>query len=282
MPKPPNRAQRGIRAFLRLPQLVSFILSPSIGAAYGFGFRQRLLLVYRFRVNNHTVERADSTIVEHLELAKAILEIPPEVEGAVVECGCFKGAVSVNLSLVCNAVGRRLLICDSFEGLPPIAHYDASHASPHHVSRGAASHYEEGEFSSGSIELVKENLRRHGAIEVCDFLKGYFHESMARLDTPVAMAFLDVDLIDSLRPCLVAIWPRLARGGRVYVHEADDLDLVATFFEREWWKREIGGSPPGFIGAGIGLPLGVLEGSGLGYAEKGERGLVAAPDGGAV
>jgi hypothetical protein len=282
MPKPPNRAQRAIRAFLRLPQLVSFVLSPSIGAAYGLGVRERLLLVYRFRFNNHTVERAASTIGEHLELAKAILAIPPEVEGAVVECGCFKGGVSVNLSLVCEVVGRRLLICDSFEGLPPVADYDESHVSPHHVSRGAVGHYEEGEFSSGSIEVVKGNLRRHGSLEVCDFLKGYFDESMTRLDTPVAMAFLDVDLIDSLRPCLIAIWPRLALGGRVYVHEADDLDLVATFFERDWWEREIGGAPPGFVGAGIGLPLGVLEGSGLGYAEKKERGLVTAPDAGAV
>jgi O-methyltransferase len=276
MPKRPSRLQRAIRALLRTPQLLSFVVSPKIGADYGLGFRERLHLLYRFRVNNHAVDRAASTIVEHLELAKGILAIPPDVEGAVVECGCFKGGVSVNLSLVCEAVGRRLLICDSFEGLPPVADYDEAHVAPHHTAEGATGHYEEGEFSAGSIEVVKENLRRHGSLEVCDFLVGYFDESMAQLDAPVAMAFLDVDLIDSLRPCLVAIWPRLSSGCRVYVHEADDLDLVATFFERDWWEREIGGAPPGFIGAGIGLPLGVLEGSGLGYAEKKERGLVTA------
>jgi O-methyltransferase len=208
-------------------------------------------------------------------LAKAILSIPPDVEGAVVECGCYKGGVTVNLSIVCEIVGRRLAVCDSFEGLPPIAEYDQAHVAPHHTAEGITGHYEEGEFASGSIDVVKDNLRKYGRLEVCDFVVGYFETSMAKLDMPVAMAFLDVDLIDSLRPCVIAIWPRLADGGRVYVHEADDLVLVATFFEREWWAREIGGLPPGFVGAGIGLPLGVLEGSGLGYAEK-TAGLVTA------
>jgi len=281
MPKSPSRLQRSIRAVLRLPQLFSFVFTTEIGAAYGLGVREKLALLRQFRINNREVERG-STIVEHLELAKGILAIPPEVEGAVVECGCYKGGVSVNLSLVCKAVGRRFLICDSFEGLPPVAEYDQVHVAPHHTAEGITGHYEEGEFSAGSIDVVKENLRRYGSLEVCDFLVGYFDESMARLDTSVAMAFLDVDLIDSLRPCLVAIWPRLAIGCRVYVHEADDLDFVATFFEREWWEREIGGAPPGCVGAGIGLPLGVLEGSGLGYAEKKARGLVAAPGPGAV
>lgn len=269
----PSRLQRLGRAFLRLPQLFSFVFSSEIGAAYGLGARRKLKMLYRFRLNNRRVERG-STIVEHLELAKAVLQIPRDVKGDVVECGCYKGGVSVNLSLVCEATGRRLLICDSFEGLPPVEEHDQVHVAPHHRAEGHTGFYEEGEFSAGSIDVVKDNLRRHGSLEVCDFLVGFFEESMVRLDAEVAMAFLDVDLINSLRPCLVAIWPRLAPGGRVYVHEADDLDLVATFFERDWWDREIGGSPPGFVGAGIGLPLGVLEGSGLGYAEK-SGGLVA-------
>lgn len=101
---------------------------------------------------------------------------------------------------------------------------------------------------------------------------GFFDESLRDFDEPVVMAFLDVDLIDSLRPCLAAIWPRLAEGGCVYVHEADDLALVATFFDWDWWEEAIGTDAPGFVGAGTGLPLVALRGLDLGYAEK-----VAAP-----
>lgn len=266
---PPTRLQRQGRAFLRLPQLFSFVCSPDVGAAYGLGAWQKLKMLYRFRLNNRRVARG-STIVEHLELAKAVLRIPPDVEGAVVECGCYKGGVSVNLSLVCAIVGRRLLICDSFEGLPPVQEHDEEHVSPRHREEGHTGHYEEGEFAS-SLDEVKENLARYGRLEVCDFLVGYFEESMGRFDADVAMAFLDVDLIESLRPCLTAIWPRLIESGRVYVHEADDLPFVSTFFDREWWGEQIGGAPPGLVGAGVGLPLGVLEGSGLGYAEKSDN-----------
>ena len=38
--------------------------------------------------------------------------------GVVVECGCFMGGSTANLSLVCGIVGRGLIVYDSFEGLP--------------------------------------------------------------------------------------------------------------------------------------------------------------------
>ena len=40
------------------------------------------------------------------------------MEGVVVECGCFLGGSTANLSLVCEVVGRELIVYDSFEGLP--------------------------------------------------------------------------------------------------------------------------------------------------------------------
>jgi hypothetical protein len=91
---------------------------------------------------------------------------------------------------------------------------------------------------------------------------------MVNVDEPVVMAFLDVDLMSSLNPCLGAIWPRLAKGGRVYVHETDDLALVARFFDRDGWTTEIKEDPPGFVGGGSGLPLAGVIGSSLGFAEK--------------
>ena len=51
-------------------------------------------------------------------MAVKLLEIPPEVEGVVVECGCYLGGSTANLSLVCEIVGRELMVYDSFEGLP--------------------------------------------------------------------------------------------------------------------------------------------------------------------
>jgi O-methyltransferase len=261
---------------LALPYVFAFVASPEIGAHYGVGPLRKLRLVVTFSLNKRRVETL-SSIVEHLELASTLLRIPPTVEGAVVECGCYKGGSTINISLVCEIVGRRLIVCDSFQGLPEVREYDANHVSPSHASLGHTEPYSEGALAA-PLDLVKSNLTRYGSVELCEFKVGFFDESLKDFDAAVAMAFLDVDLIDSLRPCLTALWPGLVRDGRIYVHEADDLPLVATFFDRAWWGEQIGGDAPGFVGAGTGLPLAALRGSNLGYTEKAETAIFGVPD----
>jgi O-methyltransferase len=251
---------------LKLPYVFAFLLSAEVGREYGLGIRGKLKLIAAFRRNNRRVETL-STIVEHLELASALLRVPRSTPGIVVECGCYKGGSTVNISLVCALVGRELLVCDSFQGLPEITEEDRAHISPIHAAKGNDIAYREGDFAV-SLDTVKGNIERYGRLDVCRFNVGFFEASMVNLDEPVAMAFLDVDLIESLNPCLEAIWPRLAQGGRVYVHEADDLALVARFFDRDWWRQAIGADAPGFVGGGSGLPLAGVIGSSLGYAEK--------------
>jgi O-methyltransferase len=53
-----------------------------------------------------------------MELASAVLQVPRSTPGSVVECGCYVGGSTANLSLVCAATGRKLIIFDSFQGLP--------------------------------------------------------------------------------------------------------------------------------------------------------------------
>jgi O-methyltransferase len=250
----------------KLPYLIVFVCSSEIGREYSLGLIAKLRLVAAFRRNNRRVETL-STIVEHLELASALLRIPSSTPGIVVECGCYKGGSTINVSLVCAIVGRQLMVCDSFQGLPEISKEDRRHVSPIHAEKGNDEAYQKGDFAV-SRELVESNLRSYGRLDLCRFTVGYFEESMVNLDEPVAMAFLDVDLIESLNPCLEAIWPRLAPGGRVYVHEADDLALVARFFDRDWWTEKVRSEAPGFVGGGSGLPLAGVIGSSLGYAEK--------------
>ena len=53
-----------------------------------------------------------------MAIALKILETPPDVEGAIMECGTFKGGCAANLSIIAKITNRKLLIYDSFEGLP--------------------------------------------------------------------------------------------------------------------------------------------------------------------
>ncbi len=256
---------------LKVPYLIAFAADGDIGRDYGVGLLGRLRLIVTFHRNTRRVKTL-SSVVEHLELAATLLRMPPSLAGRVVECGCFEGGSSVNLSIVAALVGRRMTICDSFQGLPAPEEYDRDHPVPH---REDQEEYYEGQFAA-TLDTVKGNLERYGRLDVCDFKVGFFEESLHDLEGPVVLAFLDVDLIDSLRPCLKAIWPQLSADGRVYVHEAGDLGLVATFFESDWWRDELDDSAPGFVGAGTGLPLMPLVGSELGYARRPAAGTEAA------
>jgi len=251
------------------PTLVRFVLNPAVGREYGVGPLQKLRLVLRFARNMRRVETL-SLLAEHVELADALLRLPRDLEGDVVEAGCYVGGSSVNLSIACALVGRRLLIYDSFEGLPEPAEYDRVHVN---LENDWEDEYYAGRFAAG-VETVRANIERCGAPEVCEYVKGFFDRTMPLLDRKVAMAFLDVDFIDSLRPCIVGIWPHLQDRCRVYVHEARSLVLVSTFFAQDWWREHVGEDAPGFVGAGTGLPLMAVRGSELGYAQKGVRAVV--------
>ena len=257
--------KRLYRLLLTLPVIMIFLRTKAIGGDYGVGSWKKFKLLRRIRRNIRRIETL-SDFREHMELAAAILRVPRSVAGDVIECGCYLGGSSVNLSLVCAIVGRRLIICDSFEGLPEPSEYDRSHLAVH---VGHTDQYRKGMFAA-PLDVVKQNLARYGDLSACEFRVGFFDQTMGQLSGNVVMAFLDVDLIDSLKPCLAGIWPILRDGCRIYVHEARNLPLVSVFFDSPWWRENLGEEAPGFVGSGVGLPLAMATtwGSELGYAQK--------------
>lgn len=243
---------------------IAFFLDPCVGKEYGIGMVAKLRLARTFYRNTRVVVTASSWI-EHLAIASAILTIPKTTKGDVIECGSYKGGSAANLSLVCAIVHRKLFVCDSFEGLPEPEHTDRSHVmeikNKHKI-------YEKGQYA-GSLEEVRAHITRYGAIEACSFIKGYFDATLPTLvHEKFICVFLDVDLTESLKTCLTNLWPRIIDNGRLYSHEAQDMSFVRTFYDRDWWNRTLHTEPPGFIGAGTGLPLGVGSGSSVGYTMK--------------
>jgi hypothetical protein len=195
-------------------------------------------------------------------LAQEILMVPPAVRGNIIECGCWKGASTASLSLVCRLVKRKLVVCDSFQGLPED---DAAviHQYPHINVYG---YYQEGMYD-GRLDEVKSNIERFGDLSVCEFVPGFFSDTLSTLSEPLAFAFLDVDLVSSMKDCLKYIWPLLVDGGAVYTDDSCDMEVVRVWFDSSWWQREIGERAPGYVGSGCGIPLNPNFSS-LGYSRK--------------
>lgn len=114
----PRRIKRFYSAISTPVAIVMLSYSPNVHPAYKCGWWRRIILGCRFCWNNFRVTSGTSWRA-HMVMAMRLLETPPQKPGCVVECGCYKGGASVNLSLVCRIVGRKFKIYDSFEGLPP-------------------------------------------------------------------------------------------------------------------------------------------------------------------
>jgi O-methyltransferase len=229
---------------LTLPSTVLYLLwSPLIDPAYGLSWPSKLRLGWRMLRTTQRVNTATS-YKAHLAMAAKLLEIPHDVEGVVVECGCFLGGSTANLSLVCEIVGRKLIVYDSFEGLP----------APREGDQYARE--EQTGFLRADIETVRANVRRFGAIDRCTFRKGWFADTLPRHSEPVVLAFLDVDYQASLDDCVRNLWPHLTEKGYVFIDEYVLTDYCALFWSERYWRTHFDTTPPGLLGAGTGVGVG--------------------------
>jgi len=73
-----------------------------------------IISIYKISLN---VE-SPHTQQEILSFIRAILSLPSETKGVVVEAGCFKGSSTAKFSLAASLAGRTLVVFDSFEGIP--------------------------------------------------------------------------------------------------------------------------------------------------------------------
>lgn len=232
---------------------------PAVGKSYGITFSDKKTLIEKFKIIDKNLQIGTpwlSTVVMAIE----ILNIPRKVKGDIIECGAWKGASTARLSLVAKLVKRRLIVADSFEGLPEDE--NVVHQYPH---VGVYGYYEKGMYSAG-LEEVKQNISKFGDISVCDFLVGFFDKSLKKLKSPLVFAFFDVDLASSMRDCLKYVWPKMTDNSFIYTDDSCDMEIVKVWFDQEFWKK-LKTNPPGYVGSGCGLSIGPNY-SALGYARK--------------
>lgn len=182
----------------------------------------------------------------HTELLapiKFLLGEGRQLDGCVVEAGCYKGASAAKLSLVAAHQNRKLHLFDSFEGLPE------THEPVQTNIFGREAVFHGGEWA-GSIDEVKHNISSYGRIDVCEFHKGWFCNTMPSFQEPIACAYVDVDLVESTRDCMKFLFPLLVKGGAIFSQDGHlplILDLVGN---ESFWRDEVGAPKPRMTGFG--------------------------------
>ena len=253
------------RGFLRdLYFCLSFICGGA-GHEYGVTPVDRLKLLRKIKANNRKIPTL-TIWHQHVILAEAILNVPQNLKGDVVECGVFNGASTTTLSLVCSLVGRKLFVCDSFVGLP-----SPEESERFAIVSGTKTYYQwrAGEYASeGGLRAVQNTVSKFGSIEVCEFVSGYFSDTLNSLNTDsIVLVFEDADMHSSVKDCIISLWPKLREGCKFYCHEPWSIAVVGLFYDKDLWNLSLGLNPPGFFGSGYGLSIGPVH-TRMGYARK--------------
>ena len=196
---------------------------------------ERLSWVRRFRAISAAVDSPHEE-GELLQYTAALLRMPADLPGCLVEAGCYKGGSAAKISIVARHLGRELVLFDSFEGLPAVE-------ENHRTSVfGRAVAFKQGDWC-GTLDEVKRNITSHGEPSACRFVQGWFEDTMPAFDKPIAAMYVDVDLASSTRTCLRHLYPLTSPGGLVYAQDGH-LPLVLEVYEDAVFWADVLGQPP--------------------------------------
>ena len=151
------------------------------------------------------------------------------VEGDVVEFGCYAGTTSLFLQRLINIqkIPRVLHVYDSFEGLPAKRGEDAS---------PSGEQFRPGELAVSKRQFI-EHFKKAGLV-MPRIHKGWFEE-LSYDDVPdrIAFAFLDGDYYSSIMTPLRLIEGRLASGATIVVDDYANEALPGAAKAVDEWLR---------------------------------------------
>jgi O-methyltransferase len=180
---------------------------------------------------------------EMLEVIEQILDVPKSSEGVVVEAGTFRGGSAAKFSWACAYRARSLVVFDSFQGLPESGElHDRS-------IFGDVARFKGGDYK-GSLDAVKQNISKYGRIETCEFVEGWFEDTMPAFQRPIAVGYVDVDLASSTRTCMKFLYPLLVPGGVIFSQDGHLPLVLAVLDDDKFWLDEVGVKRPRMVGLG--------------------------------
>lgn len=145
---------------------------------------------------------------ERLENLVRVWWLAREARGDAIECGSYQGATALLLALLgkLHDLPQRVLMLDTFAGMPPVSAFDLSRSS--------------GEFQppANQVEMIQGRASRLGVADRVEIHQGFFASTFAKFaDRELRFAFAHIDANiyqGTLEACQFVI-PRLSPGGAV-------------------------------------------------------------------
>jgi O-methyltransferase len=130
------------------------------------------------------------------------------ISGDVAELGVFQGDFAKHINSLFP--DRKLFLFDTFEGF---SEKDIEKEKEIGTKRVFERSYN---YNGASIELVMNKMQNN---RNCIIRKGYFPETINGLESNFAFVSLDADLYQPMLEGLKYFYPRLVKGGYIFVHD---------------------------------------------------------------
>lgn len=139
------------------------------------------------------------------------------IEGAVAELGVFRGDFAKYINRFFK--DKKFYLFDTFEGFDERdLKFDIE---SDFLKEGINTQF----FSDTSIQLVLEKMNYN---ENCIVKKGYFPETAKGLNEKYAFVSIDADLFKPIYDGLVYFYPRLSKGGYIFIHDYNCPDVLGA------------------------------------------------------
>lgn len=182
-------------------------------------------LLTQYRLISDQVTPHELTVI--LQKLEYILD--SQLEGDIVEMGCYVGTTSLFIRRVMNErhTDKAFHVYDSFAGLPEKVAHDSS---------AAGDQFKAGELLAKKSQFVTNFKKANLRLPVVH--KGWFHE-LAAEDVPnkIAFAFLDGDYYESIHDSLKLVWPKLVPGAVVIIDDYQNEALPGAAKAADQWLQ---------------------------------------------
>jgi Macrocin-O-methyltransferase (TylF) len=132
--------------------------------------------------------------------------IEDNIPGDFAEVGVWRGNTAAVLAFYAHHAQRKLYLFDTFTG------FDKNDITEDQQQLYSA-------FSNTSLALVKDTLEELG--DCCEYIVGRFPSSLQGrdLDNRYSIVNLDCDLYTSMKASLEFFYPRVNKGGIIFLHD---------------------------------------------------------------
>jgi hypothetical protein len=171
-------------------------------------YQQIYTLYEKFRKYNKLNNGGDLNRLISIVLNLEEILVEGNVQGAIAEVGVYKGNTACLLAYYAKKYDRKCFLFDTYQG------FDKRDLE------GIDGKFKNGEFSDTSLDSVKRVIGAE-AVDNCQFIKGYFPESIPDYLNieRFAIVSLDCDLYKPMKAGLTWFYPRMQNGAIFLLHD---------------------------------------------------------------